>query len=177
MTTDLSRALSIPDHRWPTEPELRWLAKQASYWQEGDTILELGCYVGRSTVAMATNTAANVVVVDDFYGPRDVDMPEEDRAQILNDFLANTAHLRNVGIFVRDHAEPPAIEADMIFIDGAHDYESVVRDITYWKTMVKPGGLLCGHDLDWPAVRKAVVDIFGDEGVVSVPHTNIWYAA
>jgi len=168
---NLSHALTIPDHRWPTEPELRWLAERAS---EHKTVVEVGCYCGRSTVAMAENTKGNVFVVDDFYGPRDIDMPDEDRAQILNDFLANTAHLRNVGIFVRDHAQPPAIEADMIFIDGAHDYESVFRDIHYWRSQLRDGGLLCGHDANWTDVQQAVNKEFGEVRIIE--GTNIWMA-
>lgn len=171
MPIDISRALTIPDHRWPTEAELTWLAERAA---EHKVICEVGVFCGRSTVAMAENTKGNVFAIDDFYGPRDIDMPNEDRAQILNDFLANTAHLRNVGIFVRDHAEPPAIKGDMIFIDGAHDYESVLRDIRYWQTMLKPGGLLCGHDANWHTTAQAVQEVFGSVHVIE--GTNIWIA-
>ena len=35
---------------------------------------------------------------------------------------------------------------DFCFVDGDHSFEGVVRDIQAWKSKVKPGGWLCGHD-------------------------------
>jgi predicted O-methyltransferase YrrM len=35
---------------------------------------------------------------------------------------------------------------DFVFIDGNHDYEHVLEDITEWTKKVKPGGIVCGHD-------------------------------
>ncbi len=38
--------------------------------------------------------------------------------------------------------------ADLVFLDGAHDYENILADIRAWLPIVKPGGILCGHDYD-----------------------------
>lgn len=35
---------------------------------------------------------------------------------------------------------------DFVFIDGAHDYESVKEDINAWYPKVRKGGILSGHD-------------------------------
>jgi predicted O-methyltransferase YrrM len=37
---------------------------------------------------------------------------------------------------------------DIVFVDGAHDYESVSRDLALCGPLVKEGGLLCGDDLE-----------------------------
>ena len=37
---------------------------------------------------------------------------------------------------------------DCVFLDGAHDYLSVSRDICHWLPKVRPGGLICGHDYE-----------------------------
>lgn len=54
---------------------------------------------------------------------------------------------------------------DFVFIDGDHSYQGVARDIAAWRSKVKPGGLLSGHDYDHPkqgAVKDAVTDLIGD---------------
>lgn len=45
-----------------------------------------------------------------------------------------------------------------VFIDAAHDYESVKEDIDAWWPKVEKGGILSGHDYGepWPGVCKAV---------------------
>lgn len=55
---------------------------------------------------------------------------------------------------------------DFVFIDAAHDYESVKSDILAWLPKVKPGGFLAGHDYPtWPGVTRAVNEIIGAENI------------
>jgi predicted O-methyltransferase YrrM len=64
---------------------------------------------------------------------------------------------------------------DMVFIDGDHRYETVVKDIKKAYELLKSGGLICGHDYNhpqWPGVKKAVDELVGPVGV---EHT-IWHA-
>jgi hypothetical protein len=125
----------------------------------------VGSYLGRSTIALAAHTPGTVWALDDWYGPRDDDTREEDRPELYQRFLANIAGLPVIPIRA-DHADlslvPPewltdyASKPDMVFIDGAHDYESVKRDITNWKARLAPGGLLCGHDRNQNGVLRAL---------------------
>ena len=49
---------------------------------------------------------------------------------------------------------------DFIFVDAAHDYTSVKRDIIAWSHKVKVGGIISGHDYDlFPGVTKAVDEL------------------
>jgi hypothetical protein len=52
---------------------------------------------------------------------------------------------------------------DFVYIDAAHDYESVKADIREWLPKVKPGGYICGHDYggEYTGVKKAVDEMFG----------------
>lgn len=35
---------------------------------------------------------------------------------------------------------------DFVYIDGLHDFNSVMLDIINWSTKVRPGGIIAGHD-------------------------------
>jgi len=37
-------------------------------------------------------------------------------------------------------------QVDMVYVDGAHDYQGVVDDIKVWRPLVKTGGILLFHD-------------------------------
>src|SRR6266481_2167623 len=50
----------------------------------------------------------------------------------------------------------PDHSLDFVFIDGDHLYESVKLDIVSWLPKIRPGGVICGHDIDMPGVRRAV---------------------
>ncbi len=54
-----------------------------------------------------------------------------------------------------------------VFLDAAHDYESVKRDIQVWTPKVRKGGVIGGDDMGvewepvpvWPGVKKAVDEL------------------
>lgn len=59
------------------------------------------------------------------------------------------------------------IQADIVHIDGGHDYRAVTSDLREWWPMIRPGGMLIGDDYpDWPGVKAAFDDFFGEEGKV-----------
>jgi len=47
------------------------------------------------------------------------------------------------------------ITADLIYIDGAHDSESVLLDLRAWWPILEPGGVLLGDDFTRKSVRVA----------------------
>lgn len=53
-----------------------------------------------------------------------------------------------------EHFENASLDA--VFIDGDHSEKAVSADITAYFHKVKPGGILCGHDIDEPGVAAAV---------------------
>ena len=55
---------------------------------------------------------------------------------------------------------------DFIYIDGNHTYEFVKRDIINALGLIKPGGILGGHDYKFkgsPGVIRALLEIMGRE--------------
>lgn len=65
---------------------------------------------------------------------------------------------------------------DLVFIDGCHFHRDVLQDISFWKPLVKQGGILSGHDYDRGRkkghnVKKAVDDAL--PGAVIKPD-SVW---
>ena len=61
---------------------------------------------------------------------------------------------------------------DFVFIDASHDYDSVLEDIKIWAPKVRKGGLISGHDINDPEVKKAVDEVFKN---YKIGPDNIWY--
>jgi len=68
-------------------------------------------------------------------------------------------------------------EFDVLYVDGAHTYEQVLKDIQNAAPLVRDGGILCGDDLElqasdvkWESVKG---DLRGD--YVRCPERNIWF--
>jgi predicted O-methyltransferase YrrM len=51
---------------------------------------------------------------------------------------------------------------DLIFLDGDHTYSNVLQELRVFWNLCEKGGIMCGDDYDWPAVKKAV-DQFAQE--------------
>ena len=69
-------------------------------------------------------------------------------------------------------------ELDWIFIDGAHDYDSVYFDCVHYWTKVRAGGLFSGHDYQLPDVKKAVHDFrdnFSITATLQFTDTDVWF--
>lgn len=69
---------------------------------------------------------------------------------------------------------------DFVFIDGDHSYDGCKNDIRLWKSKVKPGGWIGGHDYkhekrpDLHGIDKAVEESFPIEKIeADVNHT--WF--
>ncbi len=67
-------------------------------------------------------------------------------------------------------------EVDLVFLDAAHDYESVMDDITAFWPKVRPGGILSGHDWQksFPTVIRAVKDSF-EEDAINLETDSVWW--
>jgi predicted O-methyltransferase YrrM len=155
---NIERALKTPG--WMSEGELAYLAQMASRCR---SIAEIGSWEGRSTVAMAENTKGVVYAVDSWTGS--MDHRSELSVQVLPDFLRNTQGLINILPVPLPSMRACAVlkefglKFEMVFIDASHEFEDVFNDITHWRELLVPGGILCGHDYgreEHAGVRRAV---------------------
>lgn len=153
---------------WLTRAEGFELAKLA----KGKTVLEIGSYMGRSTVCLA-RAAAAVTAVDYFDG-RGTGRPTE----TLGTFLENlNRHNVTNKVEVRhpdDDLQPDYY--DLAFIDGAHDHESVLADIDKCLVALKPDGLLVFHDFASgvdPGVTRAVNEFIDGGATLVAVHDSM----
>lgn len=163
---------------WMPVPDLTYLAEIAS---KSQTIVEIGSWKGRSTLAFACNTPGTVYAVDTWKGTEQqgTELSQHEEGWLLEEFKLNTAGLDNIVICEGPSVEMAKVyagpEIDVVFIDGYHTYEGVRDDILSWSPMLRPGGILCGHDYVppyWEGLLRAVREFVPKFRVV--PGTMIW---
>jgi predicted O-methyltransferase YrrM len=161
----LDKALATPG--WMSIRELTWLANVA---RSCSCIVEFGSFLGRSTRALADNAPENakIYAVDPWNGPYKLDSGENLEVvdtYVMPQFIANLREYVESGkvIPIRNFSYNFYLTdyeyADMVFIDGDHRYDTVVKDIKKALWLLKPNGIICGHDYafsTWPGVKKAV---------------------
>jgi SAM-dependent methyltransferase len=101
----------------------------------------------------------------------------------LKDFQLRTIHIRDTS----DNALKllTGTQLDFVYIDGNHHNPQISKDLHNYWNLVKPGGLLCGHDyydLDTPHYRcevKSSVDKFLTtikyDDFFYTPECSSWY--
>ena len=76
----------------------------------------------------------------------------------LQKFQGRARLIREKSWLVADQFEDGS--CDLVYIDGDHTYEGVVKDLATWYPKVKKGGIICGDDIGWAGVKKAVDEFF-----------------
>ncbi len=144
---------------------------------ENGQIVEVGVWQGRSLcflaeVALAIGKRCQIYGVDPFRNFVAVDRgyPRELRETVRNHSWLHlaAANLHEQGVLdyvnllqLRSLQAARIFEReslDFVWIDGAHDYETVRADIAAWWPLIKRGGILAGHDYNKSQVRRAVRD-------------------
>ncbi|KAI3719622.1 hypothetical protein L6452_20524 [Arctium lappa] len=144
------------------------------------TIIEIGTFLGASAIHMAELTRqlgldTQILCIDDFRGwPgltskfRDIKMINGD-TMLLYQFMQNVVQVNATEtIMFLPFSTGSALEklcewgvfADLIEVDAGHDFHSAWSDINRAYKLLKPGGVIFGHDYftvaDNRGVRRAV---------------------
>ena len=132
-------------------------------------IIEIGSYVGESTMIFAEHFK-EVVSVDPYINDYDLDDAACHHARfdkVYEQFIRNTLSVPNIKSIKETSQNAFSIlkeqEWDMVYIDGLHTYEGVSYDIEHYKSIIKPGGFVCGHDYGWGNVRHAIGQLLDDK--------------
>jgi hypothetical protein len=148
----------------------------------GGDVVEVGCWEGRSTVALARAVfPADVIAVDTWEGSpgeESFDLAHTDGRDVYATFLHNVGELTagNVQPFQMSWEEfftnvPGPIR--FLHIDAEHTYDQVTGNIRAALPHMVDGAIMCGDDAHHPPVLAAVYDIFGAENVTRT--ATLWW--
>jgi hypothetical protein len=131
--------------------------------QDGDTFVEVGAWKGQSIIHLAQRLQdqekeVKLFAVDTFSGDSDTG-----KQKVYADFCDNRKKARCEITAVISESVTAAADFSnaslaVVFIDAAHDYDSVLADLRAWLPKVKKGGIFAGHDIDSPDVQRALDD-------------------
>lgn len=167
-----------------------------------DVIVELGAFLGASALHMAAvsknlSLSPAILCVDDFRGwpafrdrfRRDVPPPRHGDALLLPQFMSNVAAAgadATARVLPLPFSTASALAAlchwgvyaDLIEVDAGHDFHSAWADINLAWAVLRPGGVMFGHDYftaaDDRGVRRAVTLFARVKGLTVRPHGQHW---
>jgi len=127
-------------------------------------VVEIGCYAGESTsLFMASGKIDLLYAIDpwdaDYYSGQQLLSAEAEFDRVLEPYGTKVIKLKKrsdsalIELIMNDRL------ADMVYIDGDHSYKQVKVDIALAMSVVKPGGIIAGHDYGMKGcdgVRQAV---------------------
>lgn len=154
---------------------------------DGDHFVEVGSYKGRSSSFMAVeiaNSGKKIIFdcVDTWEGSEehqagklfeDVDVVNHKLYDVFLKNMEPVTGFYNAKRLTSIKAASTYLDnsISMVFIDAAHDYDSVYADILAWAPKVKSGGIISGHDYPHPPVRRAVEELLGEVSTIG----DCWY--
>ena len=154
-------------HDWFHSHEL--INSVIDYVREPALFVEIGAWKGRSVAYTAVNTINSgkdikIDVVDTFQGMWETQEEYKDynTSNLLQEFKSNISSVKS--IINRIHVMK-SIEAakkyeneslDFVFIDGAHDTQSVYEDCKAWFPKIKKKGIIAGDDIQLKSVQKGI---------------------
>lgn len=142
-----------------TDPEHAFLAQLAA----GKTVLEVGSWHGGTLAAMAA--AAHEVHSIDWHQGMDERKPQPDADTLLH-LWAHVRAIPNVVLHVGTTEQvAPCLRSryfDLVFIDGTHSHEAVIRDVSLLRRTLKHDGRFAFHDYGLGlGVETAILELWG----------------
>jgi hypothetical protein len=151
-------------------------------------IIEVGTWKGQSAITMAkhiqsTGLDCKITCVDTWLGALEFwkdlrETPERDLMlrhgypQVYYQFLSNVIHSGAQNVIL-PMPLPSSIawkaidrKAQLIYIDGSHEYEDVKADCLNFWNLLDDGGVMFGDDINWLGVERAVKEVFNDLEII-----------
>lgn len=136
-----------------------------------DLIIEIGTYCGRSALVIGqgieeSNYTPKFYAVDPHYHTTLTRFSTADMLLCYSALATIPDYGQHVRRLVIESEKAACLfdnnTIDMIFVDGNHTYDFVVKDITHWLKKLKPTGYMIFHDHNLVSVKKAI-DLFCED--------------
>ena len=141
-------------------------------WKDNEFAVEIGAYLGRTTVFMAKvlgrlGKVVSILSIDPFerFQPNSLN-PQGDYFAYVANIVAN--HVENVCLplaaFSFHAADVIADNVGVLVIDGDHSYSSASKDLRLFAPKVRPGGFIFIDDYGsaYPGVVQAVDEFLAE---------------
>ena len=133
------------------------------------SIIEIGSWEGRSTVALANAAHPRAVhAVDTWEGsPGEISADLASERDVYATWLANIEELTRGNVI--DHRMgwreflPLVDDVALVIIDAEHTYVEVRDNVFAFLPHLVSGGIVCGDDQHHPPIRRALAEIFDPE--------------
>ncbi|MCY4643877.1 MAG: class I SAM-dependent methyltransferase [Bacteriovoracales bacterium] len=153
---------------WFSAEEGRAFYHIAKSCSDGSAIVEIGSWQGKSTVWIAKGIKASqkeikFYAIDPHIGSKEHQKGE--KVWTFEKFKENMAKASVEDVvtplvkYSDDALKDVERGIDFLFIDGAHDYESVKNDFVGWFPKVNDGGMIAFHDSTWPGVKRVLTEM------------------
>jgi predicted O-methyltransferase YrrM len=128
----------------------------------GCRMAEVGSWLGNGSTQvfleeLHTCADSSLLCVDTWRGNLNVQRHQDivSRYDVFGTFQANVERARSPvklqALVSSSHEAAPLLADstfDLVFIDADHSYVAVRDDVAAWRSKVRPGGILCGHDCE-----------------------------
>lgn len=177
--------------------------KQLILEKKPNLIIELGSYLGWSSITMAkickeNNINCKILCVDTWLGS--IEHWRKDRCNTLHkyDFFENgissmfdefcknvISHgvqdyiisLPNTTDMIYKYLTHFDIKSDLIYVDASHEYDDVLKDLTLYYNLLNEGGYIFGDDVCWVDVNRAAIEFSKTikKQIHYSPNKNLYY--
>lgn len=163
-----NKIMSIPGQT--TREEIEFLTRLAGEFFGCPTVVELGCFSGRSTAALCLGAGAESVTAYDNFTMQH---------HGANRPFYTELNLEGLGFGDVTVVKADSVEAaktysrlmlvDLLFIDTDHTERGLLRELGAWTNRMNVGGIIALHDYGnerWPDVQRVADSFFQSWAVV-----------
>ncbi len=177
---------------WYSNSQIVELLKVANMAKQLNGIfIEIGCWEGKSTVALANEIYPLILnAVDTWKGninedPNHITIKTLEERDVYSVFMENmrTDTKGNVNVYIMDcfeYLENKTSPIAFCHIDASHNYEDVKKTIELTLPYIVNGGILCGDDFESANINRADLNGGVERAVTEllpgyVNIGNFWY--